>query len=115
VPLPSPPHCLHWINASCGHDVQLIAVEDVRYFQSDAKYTRVVAIRRQGLIRMTLKELIAQLDGDVFRQVHRATLVNLSAVESVGHDDHGHMVLRLRQCADVLHVSQPYTHSFRKM
>ena len=106
---------LRWINASSGEDVQLIAVEDVCYFRSDMKYTRVVGATREGLIRKTLKALVAELDPATFRQVHRAILVNLNAVESVGHDEKGRMVLRLRGRSEVLHVSQPYSHTFRQM
>jgi DNA-binding LytR/AlgR family response regulator len=106
---------LRWINASRGQDIQLITIEEVRYFQSDTKYTRVVAAHAEGLIRRTLKELVDELDPRMFWQVHRATVVNLNAVESVGRDLNGHVVLRLKGCNDILQVSQPYTHLFRQM
>ena len=106
---------LRWINASRGDDVQLITIEQVRYFQSDTKYTRVVAAGREGLIRKSLKELLDELDPAMFWQVHRATVVNLNAVESVGRDLNGRVVLRLKGCADSVQVSQPYTHLFRQM
>jgi DNA-binding LytR/AlgR family response regulator len=106
---------LRWINASRGHDVQLITIGEVRYFQSDTKYTRVVAAHREGLIRKSLKELLGELDPSMFWQVHRATVVNLNALESVGRDLKGHVVLRLRDRPEVLQVSQPFTHLFRQM
>jgi len=106
---------LRWINASRGEDVQLVTIEEVRYFQSDTKYTRVVATRREGLIRKTIKELLDELDPMVFWQVHRATIVNLNAVESVGRDIQGHVILRLKDRPEVLKVSQPYEHLFRQM
>jgi DNA-binding LytR/AlgR family response regulator len=106
---------LRWINASRGEDVQLITIEEVKYFQSDTKYTRVVAARRDGLIRKSIKELVEELDPAMFWQMHRATIVNLNAVESVGRDLKGHVVLRLKDRPEVLHVSQPYTHLFRQM
>jgi DNA-binding LytR/AlgR family response regulator len=106
---------LRWINASRGEDVQLITIEEVRYFQSDMKYTRVVAAKREGLIRKTIKELVEELDPSMFWQMHRATIVNLNAVESVGRDLGGHVVLRLKDRKEVLQVSQPYAHLFRQM
>jgi DNA-binding LytR/AlgR family response regulator len=106
---------LRWINASHGEDVQLITIEEVKYFQSDTKYTRVVAARREGLIRKSIKELVAELDPSTFWQMHRATIVNLNAVESVGRDMNGHVVLRLKERPEVLQVSQPYAHLFRQM
>jgi DNA-binding LytR/AlgR family response regulator len=106
---------LRWINASRGEDVQLITIEEVKYFQSDTKYTRVVAAKREGLIRKSIKELVAELDPSIFWQMHRATIVNLNAVESVGRDLKGHVVLRLKDRPEVLQVSQPYAHLFRQM
>jgi DNA-binding LytR/AlgR family response regulator len=108
-------HYLRWINASHGEDVQLITIEEVKYFQSDTKYTRVVAARREGLIRKSIKELVEELDPSTFWQMHRATIVNLNAVESVGRDMNGHVVLRLKERPEVLQVSQPYAHLFRQM
>jgi DNA-binding LytR/AlgR family response regulator len=106
---------LRWINASRGEDVQLITIEEVKYFQSDTKYTRVIAARGEGLIHKTIKELVAELDPAFFWQMHRATIVNLNAVESVGRDLNGRVVLRIKDRPELLHVSQPYTHLFRQM
>ena len=106
---------LRWINASHGTDVRLITIEEVRYFRSDTKYTRVVAANREGLIRKTIKELVEELDPSMFWQMHRATIVNLNAVESVGRDLKGHVVLRLKDRPELLQVSQPYSHLFRQM
>jgi DNA-binding LytR/AlgR family response regulator len=106
---------LRWINASLGDDVQLITIGEVRYFQSDTKYTRVVAAHREGLIRKSLKELLDELDPTIFWQVHRATVVNLNAVESVGRDLKGHVILRMRDRPELISVSQPFTHLFRQM
>ncbi len=106
---------LRWINASRGQDVQLITIEEVKYFQSDMKYTRVVAARREGLIRMSIKELVEELDPTMFWQMHRATIVNLNAVESVGRDLKGHVILRIKDRPEILPVSQPFAHLFRQM
>jgi len=106
---------LRWLNASRGEDVQLITIEEVRYFQSDTKYTRVVAAKREGLIRKSIKELVEELDPATFWQMHRATIVNLNAVESVGRDLNGRVILRLKDRPEVLQVSQPYAHLFRQM
>jgi hypothetical protein len=106
---------LNWINASRGADVKLLSVGDVSYFQSDSKYTRVVAEGRDWLIRKTIKELADELDPSMFLQMHRATIVNLGAVESVGRDVKGHVVLRIKNRSETLPVSQPYAHLFRGM
>jgi DNA-binding LytR/AlgR family response regulator len=51
----------------------------------------------------------------MFLQMHRAAIVNLSAVESVGRDLKGHLVLRIKNRREMLAVSQPYAHLFRGM
>lgn len=106
---------LRWIIASKGDGVQLIATDTIRYFQSDSKYTRVVAREREGLIRRSIRELTSELDPGTFWQVHRATIVNLHHVESVARDEYGHVVLRMLAGDEVLPVSQPYAHLFRQM
>src|SRR6185436_17246910 len=58
---------LRWIRAQTGQTMRLIAIDDVDYIRSDAKYT-VVAWRGEGgqpsvaVVRTPLKELLAQLD-----------------------------------------------------
>jgi len=78
---------MKWIKAAIGKQVKLIAVSDVLYFQSDAKYTRVVLAAGEALIRTPLKELMAELDPDHFCQIHRGTIVNLDAVAGVWRED----------------------------
>jgi DNA-binding LytR/AlgR family response regulator len=106
---------LRWINASKGEEVQLITTDEIKYFQSDTKYTRVVGTKREGLIRKSIKELADELDPSTFWQVHRSTIVNLNAIESVGRDLNGHVILRLKDRKETLQVSQPYAHLFRQM
>lgn len=106
---------LRWISVSKGEEIHLIAVEDIRYFHSDTKYTRVVARNREGLIRKSIKELGEALDPADFWQVHRATIVNIHAVESVSRDLHGRVLLRLKNLRERLPVSQAFAHRFRQM
>lgn len=113
-PAPRSPY-LRWINASRGTSVRLVGIEEISYFRSDTKYTRVVAAGGEWLIRKTIKELVDELDPSMFLQMHRSAIVNLNAVESVDRDVSGHVVLRLKNRTELLPVSQPYTHLFRQM
>jgi DNA-binding LytR/AlgR family response regulator len=106
---------LRWITASRGAQVRLITVEEVCFFQSDSKYTRVVTAETEALIGLPLKDLLEQLDPAVFWQVHRSTIVNAQAIESISRDAAGHTILRLKACAETLRVSQPFAHRFRQM
>src|SRR6185312_5029688 len=67
---------LRWIRAQAGKTVRLIAIDDVDYLRSDAKYT-VVAWRdgaraAEAVVRTPLKELLERLDAEQFAQVHRS-------------------------------------------
>ena len=63
--------------------LKLVNVDDVLFFQSDTKYTRVVTREGEALVKKTLRELAAELDPRHFWQVHRGTIVNIRAIASV--------------------------------
>ena len=110
---------LRWIRAQAGKTVRLIAIEDVDYLRSDAKYT-IVAWRDGGkpaeaVVRTPLKELLEQLDAGQFAQVHRSVVVNLRAVSHVKRHDNETAEIHVRGRDDVLPVSRNYLHLFRQM
>jgi DNA-binding LytR/AlgR family response regulator len=74
---------LEWIQVAVGTQIRMVHVEDVQFFESDSKYTRVVADGCDGLIRMSLKELTEQLGDSDFLQTHRSILVNRRFVQAV--------------------------------
>lgn len=106
---------LRWITASQGDELRLITVEEIVYFQSDSKYTLVVTPQQESLIRRPIKELIEELDPQVFWRIHRGTLVNASAIAGVTRDIAGHLRVRLKQRRETLAVSESYVHLFRQM
>jgi DNA-binding LytR/AlgR family response regulator len=106
---------LRWIRAGSGNQIRQIAVEDVLYFEAADKYTRVITAAGESLIRLTIKELVEQLDPAVFWQIHRGTIVNGPRVESTVRDSSGQMSLRLAGSTDLLQVSRAYVHLFRQM
>ncbi len=106
---------LRWIKASVGQTVRLIPVEDVLYFQSDDKYTRVVMDDGEVLIRKPIKELIDELDPDRFWQIHRATIVNTRAIAGVVRGLRDQADLKLKDRPETLTVSRNYTHLFKQM
>jgi DNA-binding LytR/AlgR family response regulator len=106
---------LRWITAARGANVRLITTEEIQYFQSDTKYTRVVTAAGESLIHTPLKDLLEQLDPAVFWQIHRSTIVNAQAIESVGRDAPGHVFVRLKGRDETLRVSQQFAFRFRQM
>ncbi|RDZ27800.1 LytR/AlgR family response regulator transcription factor [Lysobacter silvisoli] len=106
---------LTWITASAGRETRLILVDDVAYFRADQKYTTVVTADGEALLRTPIRELVAALDPNVFKQIHRSTIVNLKAVAAVVRDESGRGSLRLKQRPETLSVSQPFMALFRNM
>jgi DNA-binding LytR/AlgR family response regulator len=105
------------IQASVGKEVRLIRVEHIVYFESDARYTRVVYDDESGsgeaLIRTPLKELLAQLDAGQFWQVHRSVIVNHHHIASALRVDEGTMLLTLRGRPEKLPVSRHFQGLFK--
>jgi DNA-binding LytR/AlgR family response regulator len=111
----APARHLQWINASRGAAVRLITVDEVLYFKADNKYTLVVMADSEAVIRKTIRELSEELDPTMFWQVHRSSIVNVHAIDSVVRDDRGNLNLRLKGRTEVLPVSDQYHFLFRQM
>ena len=108
------------IRIRVGAKLHVIAVEDIAYFQSDGKYTRVLwrnqtGAYSEGLIRSPLKALLKQLDPKAFSQTHRSTIVNLAFISHIdrGRNDTGQ--LHLKGINDILPISRAYLKAFRKL
>ncbi len=106
---------LRWIKASVGSNVRLIPVEEVLFFQSDEKYTRVVTCESEVLIRKPIKELLDELDPAKFWQIHRATIVNVDHIASVKRGLKDQAEIALKECRETLIVSRAFTHLFKQM
>ncbi|MFO1379905.1 MAG: LytTR family DNA-binding domain-containing protein [Chitinivorax sp.] len=106
---------LRWIRAGSGNDVRLIDVDDVSHFHAADKYTEVVTAAGDFIIRMSIRELQAQLDPSRFWQIHRSTIVRVDAIARASRDDSGRITLTLKQSPHRLAVSKPYAHLFRQM
>jgi DNA-binding LytR/AlgR family response regulator len=104
---------MKWIKATVGRQIRLIDVDEVLFFQSDSKYTRVVLPDSDALVRIPLKDLLGGLDRDRFWQIHRGTLVNVGAISAVEKLDAERMQVLLRGCQEKLPVSRTFTHLFR--
>ncbi|GAB3089734.1 LytR/AlgR family response regulator transcription factor [Lysobacter terrae] len=106
---------LTWLTASSGRETKLILVDDVAYFRADHKYTTVMTAEGEALLRTPIRELLAVLDTDTFKQIHRSTIVNLKAIASIVRDDTGKGTVRLKNRPETLTVSQPFMTLFRHM
>ncbi|MGC9401164.1 LytR/AlgR family response regulator transcription factor [Vibrio genomosp. F10 str. 9ZC157] len=97
--LKAKPTYLTWIKAAKGDDIHLISLKDVLYFKAEDKYISLYKKDDKGcveyLLRTSLKELLHQLDPDMFWQIHRSSVVNVSAIEKVKKDFSGRMFVHI--------------------
>jgi DNA-binding LytR/AlgR family response regulator len=92
-----------------------VPVEEVLYFEAADKYVRVVTAQREHLIRLSLRELLPQLDPERFWQVHRGVVVQIAQVQQALRDEAGKVTLVLRGHPDRLAVSRLYAGLFKGM
>lgn len=106
---------LQWIQASVGKQLRFISLDEVLYFQSDAKYTRVETADGEALIRTPIKDLATQLDPEHFWQTHRGAIVNIRHIHGVVRHSDGSMEVTVKGRPERLPVSQPFHFRFRRM
>jgi DNA-binding LytR/AlgR family response regulator len=93
----------------------MITIEEVCYFQADTKYTLVALADGESLIHIAIRDLLEQLDPQMFWQIHRSTIVNVQEIETIGRDGNGHVVVRMKHRDEPLRVSQQFAYRFRQM
>ena len=103
------------VQAQVGNLVHMVPVADVIYFEAADKYVRVVTAAREHLIRMSLRELLPQLDAQRFWQVHRGTVVQARCISTARREESGKVTLTLAGRSDKLTASRLYAHLFKGM
>jgi DNA-binding LytR/AlgR family response regulator len=103
------------IQASVGSSIRMVPVGEVLYFEAADKYIRVLTASHEYLIRTPLKELLPQLDAQLFWQIHRGTVVQAALIDAVNRDESGKLSLSLRGRPEALAVSRLYSQQFRAM
>ena len=93
----------------------MFPVDDVIFFQSDTKYTRVVTDTEDVLIRTPLKELTDGLDPEIFWQVHRGAVVNVRRIAKITRDGVEKHSIVLRGSTEKIGVSRHFFYLFKQM
>lgn len=106
---------LRWVSASVGETIKMFGIDEVLFFQSDEKYTRVVTAGDEAHVRKSLREIADGLDPEEFWQVHRGVVVRASAIARAQRDELGRITLVLRNHPERLAVSQAWAWRFKPM
>ena len=107
-----PPRRTH-ISARTRRGIELIPVDDVRYFQADQKY---VTVRHSGgeiIVDETLKELEEEF-GERFVRVHRNALVAAHFIIGLDRLADGHYQIRLKDIGESVDISRRHVAAVRK-
>ena len=96
------------IAAKSHRGVELIPVDDIRYFMADQKYVMVVSTQGQILIDETLKELEGEF-ATRFVRIHRNALISIKHIQGLERDAQGHYRVRLADIEAMPMVSRRYS------
>jgi len=102
------------ICANVRGSLQLVEVDDIRYFQADQKYVSVVTTDCEVLIEETLKALEEEF-ADSFVRIHRNALVARRYIAGLVRDEEGHGRVRLSGIASTLEVSRRHIAEIRRL
>lgn len=102
------------ISARTHRGIELVPVDDIRYFMADQKYVTVRYGEGEVLIDETLKELEDEF-GEQFVRIHRNALVSVNHIEGMEMANAGHHQVRLKDVEERLTVSRRHVAGLRKL
>ncbi|PIM54136.1 DNA-binding response regulator [Roseateles chitinivorans] len=106
---------LRHLQVGVGDAIVMVPVDEIVFLEAADKYVRVLTADQEYLVRVSLRELLPQLDPQRFWQVHRGHIVHVDAIDRVHRDDTGKLTLRLRHRPERLAVSRMYGHLFKAL
>ncbi len=106
---------IRWITASAGDTTKVLSIDEVLGFIADNKYTRVITHSDEAFIRTPIKDLINSLDANTFWQIHRGSVVRVSAINKVLRNELGKLELELKGTEEIFNVSDTYKYRFKSM
>ncbi|MBV8603147.1 MAG: response regulator transcription factor [Pelomonas sp.] len=113
APAAAPATALRLLQVGVGNTIHMVPVEEVLYFEAADKYVRAVTPAKEHLLRVSLRELLPQLDAGRFWQIHRSVIVRSDAIERAVRDESGKLTVHLVGHADRLGVSRVHAHLFK--
>ena len=112
---PVPAARLDAIHVGIGNQVRIVPTADVLFFEATDKYVAVHTRDGEGLIRLSMRDLMDRLDPTAFIQIHRGVVVNRAQIVLATRDESGRLSLKLRDSPRTIGVSRAFAHHFRAM
>ena len=101
------------IAARTRRGLEVVPIEDVRYFMADQKYVTVRHVGGELLVDETLRELELEF-AERFVRVHRNSVIAGGCIEALERDNDGRHYVRLRDVPMRLDVSRRHVAELRK-
>ena len=95
-----------------GDNIIMVDIDDIVWVDAAGDYMCVHANGVTHIMRSTLKVLVEKLESEIFKRIHRSTIVNLNHIEQVTPLPRGEYILEL-DCGESLKVSRNYRHAIR--
>lgn len=102
------------ISAKTHKGIELVSIDDVRYFRADQKYVSVRHSKGELLVDETLKNLEDEF-GEQFVRIHRNSLVAVKFLDGMELNTPGHYQVKLKGLDDKLVVSRRHIAALRKV
>ncbi|MFP6836799.1 MAG: LytTR family DNA-binding domain-containing protein [Pseudomonadales bacterium] len=106
--------CCSHVSTRTRRGIELIPVDEARYFQADQKYVTVRHADGEIIIDDTLRDLEDEF-GDQFVRVHRNALVGVRHVVGLDRSSDGHHQIRLKDVEENLDISRRHVAGVRKV
>jgi DNA-binding LytR/AlgR family response regulator len=108
-----PSRYIQWLTVPRGSDFKLVTVGEIRFLRADNKYTILYTSDTEFLLTATLKDVKVKLDPNLFWQIHRSVIVNVSAIDTVYRAFRGSLEVKLKDRPELLPVSAAHAHLFK--
>ena len=94
--------------------VHFIQVNEIEWIEAAGDYVYIHTNGKKHLIRERLSHFEKQLPANLFRRVHRSTIVNLNKIRELRKSDHGEYIIYL-QDNTTLKASRSYRQNLQQM
>lgn len=102
------------ISAKTHRGIELIDINEIRYFKADQKYVVIRHLGGEVLVDDALKDFERDL-GDAFIRIHRNALVAIEHIEGLDVVSAGQYLVRMRGIEEKLQVSRRHAPQVRKL
>jgi len=92
--------------------ITMVSESDIDWVDAAGDYMCIHALGVTHILRSTMKDLLNKLDKDLFKRVHRSTIVNLNRIEKVTPHTKGEYFLQLTN-GEHLKVSRNYREAIK--